>query len=384
MASLNALPAELLAPILEYALAPRDAPACPSEDQDRTRLTGSVGVWIRTQRLENPALPLLLVNRLFNMHVKAITAVNAFKYPLPSYALDVMFVKKAGLWPTWTDVPVLARHIDTVHVTFRIFNPAPDLNSIFNRSGLLGSGLVGSRLGPRLRPHPGVWNFYHLITSFLQGGPQARSAARPREATCQYTIRNLVIDVLSPSEDEDHAVTGPGEVFHLALGRIFSPRDERRLNHETFPRRDPDRDRTSWVMPPPHDHQSFPQQLRHREPEAKPAEKLELFLRGWIRKLLRVPYEPDNSTVLYEGILDSIELRVDGQERWRFDVEDALRVATPRSWLIPWLPTQGERFLLWKEWMVERRRLFRLVHEPPERPVGRTMSADVGGGWVTS
>ncbi|MBE3048986.1 hypothetical protein IMZ48_42110 [Candidatus Bathyarchaeota archaeon] len=342
MAPLIDLPAELLARILtDTLLVSRDAPACPSEDQDRTRLTNSAGVWIRTQRLENPALPLLLVNRLINKHVKAITAIMATgKSPQNStgksprdYELDVMFVKKAGLWPTWTSVPVLTQHVHTVHVTFRIFNPAPDLDPKFEGSGLLGSGLVGSGFARRPRPHPGVWNFYHLLTSFLQGSPRARSAANPGEATCRYTIKNLVIDVLSPPEDEDHTVTGPGEVLSWATTRVLLPLSERNLDAETFPRH---RRTARLVLPLMRLREAWPPLPSHPEPQIKPAEKLELFLRHWIGNLLTIPREPDNATILYEGILDCIELRVDGQVQYRFGVEDALRVATPRSWLIVW------------------------------------------------
>lgn len=113
-------------------------------------------MWIKTRSLESTALPLLLVNRLINRHVQDIMATER---SIRDYAIDIMFVKMAGLWPTWTRVPVLTRHVDTVHATFRIFNPAPDLDSKFDASGLLGAGCGGYHTvtGPGLvHVEPGV------------------------------------------------------------------------------------------------------------------------------------------------------------------------------------------------------------------------------------
>lgn len=330
MALLTDLPAEILLQILAEALrTERDAPACPSESQDRTRLKLSRGVWIQNEGLGAPPLPLLLVNRLINRHVQAIAAKEK------NYALDVMFVKMAGIWPTWTRIPVLTRHVDTVHATFRIFNPAPDLDSRFDKSGSLGYGCGG-------REH-GVWNFYYLLTSFLEGGPRARSASQRGMASCQYTVKNLIIDVLAPPEDEDHAITGPG------------PRStwQGRQTIETFSLRTP----KGWRGPP------------SLEPRVEPAEKLALFIREWISAYLCMSLETDYSMILYEGLLDSVEIRVDGGTRWRIDVDDALRAADPRNWSTSEGAAQRERWRAWKEWVTEKRRLLKLGREMPrERP----------------
>ena len=73
-------------------------------------------------------------NQLINAEIRDLLATDkAFK----TATVDVMYVKAAGLWPTWTSLPMTGSptHLVTVHVNFRIFEPAADLDQKFSILG---------------------------------------------------------------------------------------------------------------------------------------------------------------------------------------------------------------------------------------------------------
>ncbi|SPN99259.1 uncharacterized protein DNG_02296 [Cephalotrichum gorgonifer] len=97
------------------------------------------------------------------------------------------------------------------------------------------------------------------------------------------------------------------------------------------------------------------------EPRIEPTEKLGIFLYDWMRSLLVLGSHIDYATILYEGILDSIEFRVNGGVRCHIDMESWLSMVEPE-----YRPQrergQRERFGQWKQWVTEKRHLRRLGH----------------------
>lgn len=278
--------------------------------------------------LTNPAISLMLINRFICNEVFDILEKSR---EIRNYHLDIMFVKMAGLWPTWTCVPALMQHVDTIYTTFRIFNPAQDLDAKFDGSGPLGNGDGGRRQG--------VWNFYHLLTAFLEYGPRAKGAGFGR--ACNVTIKNLILDVQAPSKDEDHEIVGPARGPRGRYSDFFGSADT--FTAEKWPK--------YW---------NKPAEINQRN---VPADKLAHFMMQELESLLSLNYHTmDYGLILYEGIMDSIDIRVSGETRFRFDLNAMLRnlVEKPldqKDLGVSDLPGRRERWQVWTTCVQERRRL---------------------------
>lgn len=140
-----------------------DPPSCPAVSQEgRKRLSrdafDGAGIW--QLPLRNPALPLLLVNKQIHAEVKDVLE----RATTSSYHVDVMYLKSYGLWTTWT-IPALPRtqYIDSVHASFRVFEPTKDLDKRFRGSLSFNPGDGGPPLA--------VWSFHKLLTGVLTDGP---------------------------------------------------------------------------------------------------------------------------------------------------------------------------------------------------------------------
>ncbi|CAH0038573.1 unnamed protein product [Clonostachys solani] len=126
MSLLLMIPAEIRLAIFRWTICSVNTPPShPAEEQPiRRNLKLTVGFTnpkIKHLRPPNHTLPLLLVNRQVYEEVKAISCRLS-----TDYYVDIMVVKKSGLWPTWS-IPVLpqTQYIDSINCTLRIFDPVP-------------------------------------------------------------------------------------------------------------------------------------------------------------------------------------------------------------------------------------------------------------------
>ena len=103
------------------------------------------------------ALPLLLTNHQLN--AEAHSAIARLDDKVRRYELDVMVVNERELWPTWTCVPVLTRHVEQVNVTFRLY-----------ASQSHESGYYALKPGDGSPPSL-LWCFYFILEHFLKRGP---------------------------------------------------------------------------------------------------------------------------------------------------------------------------------------------------------------------
>ena len=117
---------------------------------------------IRKVKFEKPgayilsnALPLLLTNRRLNAETRSTIARLGDK--VGCYKLDVMIVNEGELWPTWTCIPVLTRHVEQVNVTLRLY-AGQHLES--------GYSAPGDGSPPSL-----LWSSYFILEHFLKRGP---------------------------------------------------------------------------------------------------------------------------------------------------------------------------------------------------------------------
>lgn len=110
------------------------------------------------------------------------------------YRLDVMFVREAGIWPTWTYAPAPKKHIDTVRETFRLFNVPEKLKGDSN-----WCDDEQFRVSTDHTSH--AMSYFDLLASYLQKGPALRTACRDI-SRAEYTIGTLVIDVIPPEVED--------------------------------------------------------------------------------------------------------------------------------------------------------------------------------------
>ncbi|KAK3936008.1 hypothetical protein QBC46DRAFT_396070 [Diplogelasinospora grovesii] len=188
------IPVEIRLNVIREAICSlADRPSCPAVSQEgrkrlaRDSFTGG-GIW--QLPLRNAALPLLLVNKQIHAEVKDVLERTT------SYHVDIMFLKSYGLWTTWT-IPALPRtqYIDSVHASFRLFEPTEDLDTRF-RGSLSFRGGDG---GPPLA----VWSFYKLLTGVLTDGPgylRGEQSGMLENRTPRYAVKRLVVDIVAPTD----------------------------------------------------------------------------------------------------------------------------------------------------------------------------------------
>lgn len=325
MASLLRLAPELRDMILQEVLfqTPREPPANPTSSQNRTRRRYSEDakcsdghdIWVEREPFflaaaasssQTPSSssppppsnhqtpPVLLVNRQLYHEAAGILARRGRRL---RYCLDVMYVKECGLWPTWLDLPRLARRVDEIHASFRVFDPPTDVDPDWrNRRQLVANGDGGP---PML-----VWNFFALLKDYLRYGPSAFEAlvARPPPGTSGgFTVGRLVLDVLPPPPGTKDDSLG------LPRGRLAA--DRHML--DAFAR---GRHAKYWPLPS----DAFPHLMV--------AEKMAFFIASKIAGLLAM-YD-DYGRCLYEHV-GAIEIRVAGSERRTFDLDELMGMLPP-------------------------------------------------------
>ncbi|UQC86028.1 uncharacterized protein CLUP02_11527 [Colletotrichum lupini] len=281
----------------------RQPPPNPSVSQDRKRreykgkgFFDGHDIWvekkIRSPPSGSPNTNIFLVNRQIHAEAKALLATRG-----THCRLDVMYVKECGLWPTWLAVPRATRHADSVRVQFRIFDPPSDVNPDWKNEEQFRGGSGG--------PPFIVWNFYAMLSGYLQYGPTAFSSIVADPA--KFTIKNLVLDVLPPPPGQKH-------------DRLVSGGAPRPPAHDMFERfttmvMDAEKRESRGITWP-------------RPPQGKehliPVEKLAFFMCCQIGGLLSMYRDwADFGAALYEGI-GTIQIRVNGELRRHFDLDEML------------------------------------------------------------
>ncbi|KAK1595477.1 uncharacterized protein LY79DRAFT_577867 [Colletotrichum navitas] len=316
----------------------RPPPLNPSVSQDRKRreykgkgFSDGHDIWvekqIRAPPSGSPNNAILLVNRQLHDEAKTLLASKG-----THCRLDVMYVKECGLWPTWLAVPRSTRHADSVHVQFRIFDPPADVNPDWKNEEQFRGGDGG--------PPFIVWNFYAMLSGYLQYGPTAFSSVVADSSS--FTIKRLVLDVLPPPPEEKH-------------DRLVSGGARRPPAHDMFERF------TTMVMDAEKRERrgiTWPRPQEGKE-SLIPAEKLAFFMCCQIGGLLSMYRDwADFGDILYEGV-GSIEIRVNGEPRRYFDLDemlDRLPIQPIAAWNEKEQQKRQKRFDDWKAQAIATRR----------------------------
>ncbi|KAH6989566.1 hypothetical protein BKA56DRAFT_576052 [Ilyonectria sp. MPI-CAGE-AT-0026] len=314
----NQIPREIRQSIFEWVIcSPIDPPASPSVSQKgRRRLTEDVfwegGIWQLPP--QNPALSLLLVNKQFHTEVNYV-----LQHTPTDYHVDIMFVKGYGLWTTWS-IPVLPRtqYIDSVHATFRLFEPTDDLDPRFRGSLSFRGGDGG--------PPSAVWSFYRLLTALLTNGPGylgPEPLGRPCDLRPRYVVNKVVVNVLAPTDGAAHR--------SIVLGE----EEENRVDARRFI------DRSL------------------HDASIAPEERLARYMTGELDHLLALSYHTMNyGMVLYEGVVDTIDFLVNGEEYKGFNMQELVREPEIAQWGARRLDVlrRRQRYRKWRRWLDGRRR----------------------------
>ncbi|TQN70677.1 hypothetical protein CSHISOI_04764 [Colletotrichum shisoi] len=338
---LLSIPREIRDLILDEVvfLPDRPPPLNPSVSQDRKRreyngqgFFDGHDIWvekqIRAPPSGSPNNAILLVNRQLHCEAKTLLASKG-----THCRLDVMYVKECGLWPTWLAVPRSTRHADSVHVQFRIFDPPADVNPDWKNEQQFRGGDGG--------PPFIVWNFYAMLSGYLRYGPTAFSSVVADPSN--FTIKRLVLDVLPPPPEEKHdrLVSGSRARRPAALD-LFE-----RFNTLVMDAEKRERKGITWPRPP------------EGKESLIPAEKLAFFMCCQIGGLLSMYRDwADFGAVLYEGI-GSIEIRVNGEPRRYFDLDDmldGLPIQPIAAWNEKEQQKRQKRFDAWKAQATATRR----------------------------
>ncbi|RSL64009.1 hypothetical protein BHE90_011162 [Fusarium euwallaceae] len=323
--SLSRLPHEIRQKIFDLAIcSPATPPASPSATQHaRSRGIRDHGIWYIQP--ENPALSLLLVNKQFNDDVRKVLNL------IPAdYHVDIMFVKDCGLWPTW-HIPVLPRtkYIKSINATFRLFDPTDDLDPRFRGSMSFNGGDGG--------PERAAWSFYHLLTGVLQKGPGDLGQHD------EYIIEDITVNILEPTDGASHK--------SIACG-------DRELELGNKPRR------------------RFVSALISDE-TIKPEERLAMYMASNLGRILSLDYYTMNyGMTVWENVMVSIMLNLNGSEYRRFGMEEFIEGHRVRHWgMTPeYIADRKEKYEHWRNWLDERRRRAKGGLElNGERPVSHIM-----------
>ncbi|KAI0385559.1 hypothetical protein F5Y04DRAFT_187948 [Hypomontagnella monticulosa] len=268
-------------------------------------------VWFERRALENPMLSLLLVNH--QVHQEAQDVLRRISDP-PNYAIDVMFLKDGTLWPTWLSVPKLRRNLGNMYAQFRVFCP-PNYLQTLHTDDPYGSEDPG--------PPPIVWLFYHLLSGFLRNGPLALDR---NEDDGGFTVQHLILDFLPASEK--------GILPFASFIQYFKEVDD---------------------MVAPSDVGNNP--TRGADESLLAAEYFAHFIRALLLRLLNLkPTAMKYGRILYENVGD-IEIRIDGQFKWRLGIPEMLSKLSFGDNLGPSrVVTPEQRFWHWKQVALARRR----------------------------
>lgn len=128
MATFLSLPLEVRQCILlESSAIHEPSPRTPNDIKTSNRIlipNEYSNSWIGEERVHFQKRPLSslpslrLVNQQLNNEIIALYSLNNKKRP--NYSLDVIFIRYRSLWPTWTSIPRLTKHVGTIHACLRL------------------------------------------------------------------------------------------------------------------------------------------------------------------------------------------------------------------------------------------------------------------------
>ncbi|CAH0021450.1 unnamed protein product [Clonostachys rhizophaga] len=309
------IPREIRLTILTLVIcSPVDRPKAPSEAQ-RGRRELRQKAWLGYAWMASAicsALSLMLVNKQVNIETR-----HVIKHARTNYHVDVMFLKDYGLWTTWS-IPALPRtqYIESVHATFRIFEPE-GLNKRFRRSMDFGHNSIG--------PPWSSWYLYQMSMSLLRAGPGYIYSSRrwdyKRNATSQYIVINIIIDILAPSDGAEHKSI--------------------MVNNEDY------EERLEWFSDYIDDNNLIPMENR-----------LAIYMCNSLNTLLTLAYHSLNyAALVYEGLQEKIQVLVNGRLFGQFNIEEMeANISMQYFGETPdRIVERKEKYEKWKAWLVERR-----------------------------
>jgi hypothetical protein len=322
MTTLLTLIPELRHKILEHViLSPQPAPHSSTislTDRQPNR-TIPHKAWMGTSHvLYNPQnltslLPILLVNK--QLHAETLSAISRLPSTLKhSYILDIIFYQENYLLPTWLFLPSLTTTVHKIHANIRYIELADPnaYNTAFNG---------GDGSPPRL-----YWMFYSLMETILLSNIIGKK-------TQLVSVKHVVIDIETPEdtptmtnlrsqyEDEKRQARLEGRSVTMRPPKVYQPR------------------------------------------------KVVQAVRGGIIRLLHMFRDAKElGKILYE-CLDVFTVLVDGKQHREWKMGEILREMDGGSY------GRGEEddreeFRIWKEGVIERRRLRGLSNRGGEK-----------GGW---
>ncbi|VUC37581.1 unnamed protein product [Clonostachys rosea] len=276
----------------------------------------------------NLALSLMLVNRQFYADVQKVLQLFG-----TNYHVDIMFVKDRGFWTTWT-IPTLPKtqYIDSVHATFRIFEPTEDLDEKFRNSLYLGPADGG--------PSGGLWGFYRMLVALLQSGP-ASLGPQPKDWSTPYAVKRISIDVLSPTDG----------VTHRSLA---ASNEELRANPFWFLAR-----RINFVL---------------HNVQLTQERRLVSHMVSGFEIVWNLRYQSINhGTLLFEAVRDTVDFLLNGKLHMRFDVAERMRTMekpVPRLTATSKVNLSRKKsYRKWWKWLQKRRnQMDQGLEFDPKRP----------------
>uniref|UniRef100_A0A8H7TUN3 Uncharacterized protein n=1 Tax=Bionectria ochroleuca TaxID=29856 RepID=A0A8H7TUN3_BIOOC len=311
MSLLLMIPAEIRLAILGWTICSLGTPPShPAEEQSiRQNLRHTVGFTypkIKHLRPPNHTLPLLLVDRQIYGEVKSLLCRLSADYYVDIMVVDIMAVKELGLWPTWS-IPALpqTQYIDSINATLRIFDlvppkpldgaPRPQSLSEIQFSHEATSK---ERCSRHESTHADIdWRksarlglLYWLLVDIFYKGPGLLATVRRPLPLPQYIVKKLVIDIRAPVE----APSSESMVFddgHYKAAR-------------NLPENDPG----------------------HDDATITPEESLARCLCEFFNRLLAFgPNSNKMGQFIYEQVVDSIVLTLNGKDFKAFELESRLR-----------------------------------------------------------
>ncbi|KAK4196866.1 hypothetical protein QBC40DRAFT_286576 [Triangularia verruculosa] len=365
-------------------------------DKTRVRLRDDWDIWVPANSPQPPALPLILTCRILRDDVQYL--LNSCSLQHRPYEIDIIFVPKCGLFPTWVCCPLPGQmNLDTLQVSFRIMDvqdmdlededsdtedegeyDMDDLALVGKGSGFMSRyGGVSSDFDPISYPNPpsGSWNFYRLLASFLALGPRGLTSPtyqkdnRGSLSASRYSLRHLTISVTSKEKtkmDDARRSRGCGIMRPMIDSNPDLPYGAWGEN-EIFPG-PPHNSPYSWTGRTDVD-TVIGMHLSTGRHTLGDADRYGLYLANTLWTLLDFSWlSRGYGLMLYESILDDITFYVDGEPRPRFGMDDLFSLEPPKHRTLT--PEVVTALQSWKEWVVKWRSRLRegvVLDEP--RPV---------------
>ncbi|CAG9995445.1 unnamed protein product [Clonostachys byssicola] len=328
MSLLLMIPAEIRLAIFRWTICSLiTPPSHPAEEQQiRQDLRLTVGFTfphIKHLRPPNHTLPLLLVNRQIYDEVKSLLCHLSADYYVDVMVVDVMSIGEIALWPTWS-IPALpqTQYIDSINATLRVFDPVPP-------KPLYGTPRHDSTYADKIwNKFPRLGLFYWLLVDIFYKGPGLLiKAAREPRPLPQYIVKKLVIDIRASAETPNNGSMIVGDGHYKAARKLAG--------------NDPD----------------------HDDAPMTPGESLARHFCGFLDKLLAFGPNGDKmGQSIYEQMVDSIVVTLNGKDFKVFDIESRLREEITKWRAEPPNPNArgGKRLSeKWISWAHKRRQSMR-------------------------